>query len=123
MTEIAKLLDDGAQEAVRDGREKDGQKITASSKGLTERTGIGLNDAIYQAAEEGIYDQSHLIARVLKIRPGTTYPTASAQVSSLLKDSRLHKGEDLIIRPVKNGKIQNLPMPKNVVGYTQQLPQ
>lgn len=70
---------------------------------------LGLVEAIQAAAAENKWDQPHLAHRAVALRPDTLITSAQSQICALLKDGRLHKGEDLIIRNVKDGKIQGLP--------------
>jgi hypothetical protein len=70
---------------------------------------VGLETAVSQAASEYRYDHMKLVHRVMEVRPGTTYPSAASAVSRMLTKGLIHKGDDLIIRPVVNGKIQGLP--------------
>jgi len=72
---------------------------------------MGLVQTIEIAAKEGKWDQSQLAHRVVALRKGTPITTAQSQISSMLHEAkrRLHKGEDLIVRWVQDGKVQGLP--------------
>ena len=70
---------------------------------------MGLTEAIEAAALEARHDQIALVARVMALRPGTIQASAATMVSKFLREGRVKKGDDLIIRLVKDGKIQNLP--------------
>lgn len=75
---------------------------------------IGLNEAILKCVREGKHTSITIIDAVLQIRPSTSQRgNVSAAVSILLRSNRLHKGDDLILRPVVNGKVENLPVPKD----------
>lgn len=70
---------------------------------------VGLTETIDRAAAEACHDQIHLVKRVQELRPGTLTTSAQSLIVTLLRKNRLHKGEDLIIRPVANGKVVGLP--------------
>ena len=57
----------------------------------------------------GRHDRIALVSRALELRPGTGKGSAQAMVSTMLRDGRLKNGDDLVIRAVKDGKIQGLP--------------
>ena len=71
--------------------------------------GLGLTEAIEQAALEARHDRIALVARALELRPGTGKGSAQAMVSTMLRSGRLKNGDDLVIRLVRDGKIQGLP--------------
>jgi hypothetical protein len=71
--------------------------------------GMGLGEAVDAAAFEARHDQIALVARVMALRPGTIQASAATMVNKFLREGRVKKGDDLIIRLVKDGKIQNLP--------------
>jgi hypothetical protein len=81
----------------------------APTQKLTGTFEIGLTEAIIRAASAGIYNQIALIDGVMEMRPGTTRPSAVSMISSMLLKGRLHKGDDLIVRNVKDGRVQGLP--------------
>jgi hypothetical protein len=81
----------------------------APTQKLTRTFEIGLTEAIIRAAFAGIYDQCKLIDCVMEMRPGTTRPSVMSMVSTMLSNGRLHKGDDLIVRNVKDGRVQGLP--------------
>ena len=68
-----------------------------------------LEDVICMAAGEMRHNQIELARRVMVLRPDTTYPSVSSGVSRMLAKGKLHKGEDLIIRNVMDGRVQGLP--------------
>ena len=71
--------------------------------------GLGLTEAIEQAALEARHDRIALVARALELRPGTGKGSAQTMVSTMLRSGRLKNGDDLVIRLVRDGKIQGLP--------------
>ena len=71
--------------------------------------GLGLTEAIEQAALEARHDRIALVARALELRPGTGKGSAQTMVSTMLRAGRLKNGDDLVIRLVRDGKIQGLP--------------
>ena len=71
--------------------------------------GLGLTEAIEQAALEARHDRIALLARALELRPGTGKGSAQTMVSTMLRSGRLKNGDDLVIRLVRDGKIQGLP--------------
>lgn len=72
------------------------------------RFGVGLVDAVKTAAAEARWNQIEMVGRVLQIRPGTKPNSAQTQIYLMLRERRLHKGDDLVIRNVVDGRIQNL---------------
>jgi hypothetical protein len=87
-----------------------GEFTLAAAKHAVHPFEIGLTEAIVRAATLGIYTQSKLIDCVMEMRPGTTRPSALSMVNMMLSKQRLHKGEDLIIRNVKDGKVRGIPL-------------
>jgi hypothetical protein len=71
--------------------------------------GMGLTEAIEAAALEAKHNQISMVERVLELRHGTLRNSAVSMIGALLRKGRLHKGDDLIVRLVKDGEIQNLP--------------
>jgi hypothetical protein len=86
-----------------------GEFTLAAAKHAVHPFEIGLTEAIVRAATPGIYTQSKLVDCVMEMRPGTTRPSALSMVNMLLSNHRLHRGADLIVRNVTDGKVQGFP--------------
>jgi hypothetical protein len=78
---------------------------------LKEEDKTSLTNAIRAVCEEAKYTQHELSRVVMPLVPGTSLASVNTTVWRLLKDARLHKASDGIIRNVVDGKIQNLPPP------------
>lgn len=69
---------------------------------------MGLTEAILVAVKEE-HDQIALIKRVIELRPESSYNSACTQVSTMFRQDKLRKDDNLIVREVEDGKIQGLP--------------
>lgn len=78
-----------------------------------EENNMSMTAVVKKVVRGGRYTQTFLAREVLKHRPGSTLASVQTTIYMMLKDRRLHKGDDLIIRNVgPDGKVEDWPVPK-----------
>lgn len=77
--------------------------------GATTAADLSIAETVRKAVAEGRYDQTRLSRRVVELRPATSLVSAQQAVYTLLSRRELKKGDDLLIRLVKDGRVMDLP--------------
>ena len=88
------------------------QEALALAEGLRKGTPSNLPtmvEALEQAAAEAKHNRVNLIKRAQELREGSLYSSLATQTGLMLRQGKLHMGDDLIVRLIKDGKIVGLP--------------